>query len=312
LLVKATNQFGSDSKQIKVVYEPHAEIKLPPIITFINPSTTTSNSSNPNYTYSVTIANMINQQQGITAKFNGVNISNYTFDGLNLVYNAILASGNNVLEISATNSDGTDSKSVLISYRAKSEVRAPIITILQPTETPTVNVRSYEFKFRGLYVTKSQIEVLVNNSPITDFNFVNLLGSFSYSLVNGNNTILVKATNDNGTVSKTEIVVFKESDTHHHPDTSTPSELEDNKKVIICHKDDDPKKGSQTITVSQSAVSQHLSHGDTRGECPRKDDDIKVNHNELDIKENLEEDSPNIKQDSIIIQQQPVTPRKPR
>ena len=41
---------------------------------------------------------------------------------------------------------------------------------------------------------------------------------------------------------------------------------EGGEKVLICHKPN--KKGGHTISVSASAVSAHLAHGDKLGPCP--------------------------------------------
>src|ERR687894_449184 len=39
-------------------------------------------------------------------------------------------------------------------------------------------------------------------------------------------------------------------------------------KQTICHRTGSTKNPNRTITVSQSAVPAHLSHGDTLGPCP--------------------------------------------
>ena len=55
LVVKGTNQYGVDFKTVNVTYTPHADIKLPPIITFVNPAVSPGLSVNSNYTYKATI-----------------------------------------------------------------------------------------------------------------------------------------------------------------------------------------------------------------------------------------------------------------
>ncbi len=281
LNVKGTNQVGSDSKQITVEYTPHVELKIPPTITYIAPANGTANSSGTNYNYKATITNMVNVN-GITAKYNGMAITNFTYDGFNFGYSATLNIGENTLEISAVNQDGSDVKTAIVNYKPRVIAKPPVVTILQPTGTPTVATMLYNFSFKATNVTQNQVQVLLNGNAITQFTFVNNVGNFAANLKNGNNTLLVKAINTDGISSKTENIFYKApalpNDTTVNvgsTSTSTASTGSNSTQtVVVCHVSKDGEPVTRTIPVS--LLSLHLSHGDTQGACPVKTDSLQV------------------------------------
>lgn len=279
LFVKGTNQFGSDSKQLTVEYTPHTEIKTPPVISIVTPANATGSSPSTNYNYVATISNIENSS-GISAKYNGVSISNFTFDGFNFNYSSVLNPGANTLEITASNHDGKDVKTAVVTYKPKIP-RPPVVTILQPTGYPGVSSAPYNFSFSVTNVIKNQIQVTLNGNAITQFNFVNTIGSFTANLISGDNTLIVHATNADGTDSKTEALLYKgqvspadtsssqtttTTPTHTTTNSGTSSSALGNPSEVICHKS--ATEAPVTITIPANLLSFHLSHGDSKGECP--------------------------------------------
>lgn len=299
LSVKGTNQFGFDVKLINVNYRKHVDIKLPPIITFVNPVNNTGNTPNANYIFSANIVNMPSTK-GLLVKYNGIVITNYTYDGVNLEYPATLNLGANSLDISASNNDGSDSKIASVNYVQKIVARPPVVNIMQPIGTPTVDVIPYNFQFKAFNVTQNEIEVYVNGVQLTQYSFVNNVGSFSYNLIKGNNTLLVKATNKDGMISKNESVVLKEkikiittptetistiptetistitTTTTTTTTTVTTTTSNNDRTMVICHIPPGNKQNPQMITIPVSAWPAHLAHGDVMGECPSKQDTTQV------------------------------------
>ena len=53
-------------------------------------------------------------------------------------FNTILANGANTIEITATNSAGTDSETTTLIYRELTPVVPPVVTITNPVLNPTV------------------------------------------------------------------------------------------------------------------------------------------------------------------------------
>ena len=320
LIVKGTNQFGSDSKDITVEYTPHVKLLLPPIITFISPANNNTNSPANTYTFVATIANVSNVS-GVTAKFNGVSVTNFSFDGFNFSYPAILNMGSNSLEIVATNYDGSDTKIALIVFRAKVAVKPPVITILHPVSNPTVNTMAYTFQFNALNVIQNQIEVKLNGGVISNFNFTAPQATFTANLANGQNVLFVKATNVDGSTSKTANVTYialKDTTGGHNTNTGTPDTTSSTggsfdgstRKMTICHK---VAGGTpQTIEIFSASWPSHQLHGDSKGECPAAVSPILVNPPKTSNNVvPLEEKSTEIKQDTT--NKTPgIIPRRPR
>lgn len=294
--IKATNNDGTDKKSVVVTYTMR-QLALPPIITFMNPANLNGSTQNENYVYKATIKNMPNTS-GMTIKHNGVTINNYVYDGLNFTFTAVLSKGQNTLEISVTNKDGVDVKTAIVNYRPL--VKPPTVVIVQPSLTPTVNVASYNFVFKAFNVVQNQIKVTLNGNAITAFTFVNSEGKFTANLNAGDNSLIVKATNPDGTATKTGTVIYvilKDTSSTNNPNGNTTYTTDNPKDVIaICHYPPRDTQNPQTIFISPSAWLAHQAHGDSMGECPVRTDSLKVNPKPL--KNNSEE--------------LPTTPRRPR
>jgi len=71
--------------------------------------------------------------------------------------------------------------------------------------------------------------------------------------------LVVVCSSENGQIIITHIIILNISE------GEVPSS-EEGEKVLICHKPD--KKGGHTLSISASAVSAHLAHGDKLGPCP--------------------------------------------
>ncbi|MES2567063.1 MAG: hypothetical protein V4565_09375 [Bacteroidota bacterium] len=266
LTVKATNSSGSDSKRITVAFARPIEIKSPPLVTITTPSLNLSTAKNSNYVFNATITNM-QTTSGITVTFNGSNVTNYTFDGFNLTYKATLVSGNNAIDIKAVNNDGTDAKNAIVNF--KPIVKPPSIIMIKPVNTPTVNTESFSFNFKAFNVDQNQIEVKLNGVTISSLNFVKPECKFTATLIEGINTLTVKAINSDGMASKIEKVVYTVL-------KDSVNNTDNVRMMTICHIPPGNKENPQTLSIPISAWPAHLAHGDKIGECPSKNDTLKV------------------------------------
>ncbi len=363
ITVKANNNYGSDSKTIYVIYKS-ITIKNPPKVVFTNPATSPATGILNSYVYKATITNVINSF-GLLVKYNGVAISNFTYNGSMFTYTAALISGNNVLEITATNTDGNDVASAIVYYKTKNNPLPPVVSLMKPMQatstttnaiynfnmavinvasqnnievtfngvptlnfnynttttlveftsnlkvgnntftvkgtnidgsdsktvnlnyepivkrppvvtintpaavTPTVTYPYYTFNFSATNVSQNQVNVMLNNAPITNFNFVGNNGSFSQNLKNGLNTLVVSATNNDGSASATAQVFLKSgreiSTNTVSVNTNTSIVTTTIKEVTICYKIS--KNVNKTITIPETELENYLKLGATIGAC---------------------------------------------
>ena len=269
LVVKGTNQYGVDFKTVNVTYTPHADIKLPPSITFINPAVSPGLSVNSNYTYKATIGNMPSNS-GLTIMFNGNVVSSNNYDGFNLNFNTALNSGLNTLDISAVNNDGNDTKQATVNYKPRVIAHPPIVTITSPINNPTASQTPYLFSFSATNVSQNQVVITLNGSTISSFSFVGNIGSFSNNLFGGQNTLIVTATNVDGTDSKTELVYYKgvaATDTTTGGNGSSFNGANSQKKMLICHTQPGSNQPAQSIYILLTDWPAHQAHGDKKGTC---------------------------------------------
>jgi hypothetical protein len=146
-----------------------------------------------------------------------------------------------------------------------------VVNILSPIGTPTVNVSTFNFQFKAFYATQSQIVVTLNGNPITAYNFIASQGSFVGNLSQGQNILSVTATNGDGTVTKTENVMYEiVTNTVSVPtptSSSTSTVATATRTLTICHIPPGNTGNPQTITIPLAAWPAHQAHGDVIGTC---------------------------------------------
>ncbi|MFZ5554723.1 MAG: beta strand repeat-containing protein [Bacteroidota bacterium] len=211
--IKATNAAGSDSKTTTIIYvKPTA---LPPLITYTDPSVNPVTVSNA---IKVVKANVLHvtSQSDIHVKFNGNTVTNFTYNlsTKELTYNASLVLGANIMEITATNSVGTDIKSTTIIYQKQNSNPPPVVTITYPSANPsTTTVNSATIVGSVLNVAgASNITYTVNGVASTAFNYDATTKVFTSNatLVPGNNVFTITGTNAYGSDTESTTIIYNE------------------------------------------------------------------------------------------------------
>ncbi len=205
--ITATNSCGSDTDSETVNAQtttpttpttPTTTPK-PPVVDITKPSN--------NQTFSVagiqvraTVTNVTSKGQ-VRLNLNGSNVSNFNFStstGL-LTANITLKSGNNTIQVTAQNNDGSDSDMVRVTYnRPAPQVKPPTVKITRPNNGVTVSSPNTQLAALVTNVnSKNELTVKLNGRNIP-FTFGGTQVMANLTLNEGQNTITVKAQNQGG------------------------------------------------------------------------------------------------------------------
>lgn len=212
LAVTATNTAGTDSKNTTVIYRPVTN-PVPPVVTITTPSTNPYTASVATQNFTATVLN-VNSQNEITVKYNNQVVTNWSYNMSSKVLtfnNATLISGSNVFEVAASNNNGSDSKNTTVVYRPVTNPQAdPVITLKNPS-SGTMSTTSSAVVVTAQVAnvsTAADIRVRLNGSPITTFTFANGLLTVNATVINGTNTLELRAINTTGYANKTVTITY--------------------------------------------------------------------------------------------------------
>jgi hypothetical protein len=205
LRVRAATNDGSDEKSVNVTYRKAA----PPTVNITAPennSTTTTAST----TLRARLQNVSNRNQ-ITVSQNGNGLSNFNFNTSTgeLSAEVTLTEGNNTLRVRAATNDGSDEKSVNVTYR---KVAPPTVSITAPENNSTTTTATTTLRARLQNVSnRNQITVSQNGNGLSNFNFNTSTGELSaeVTLTEGNNTLRVRAATNDGSDEKSVNVTYR-------------------------------------------------------------------------------------------------------
>jgi len=230
VVVKGTNNFGTDSKTTTIIFE-RPQVAQPPVVTITNPSINPFTVSSANYNLTSTILNVTTQNQ-IVVKFNGQPLTNFTFNpathSIAVPLNLIL--GSNTLSVTGTNAVGSDSKSTVIIYQQAQQVIPPVVTFIDPSSSPlTVSNSTYNVIAKVLNVVdKQNIELKINGLISTNFTYVNSTKqvAFTTNLQLGANVFELKGVNAAGQDVASTTIIYRKIEEKLPPSVTITNPLE--------------------------------------------------------------------------------------
>lgn len=209
--ISARNACGADQQTSSITFQRRTP--QPPVVYFTNPA------SNP-YTTTENRFNLaakvfyVTSSQNVVFKQNGVVNTNFSFNPSTNDFTSyvVLQEGNNIFEITATNQDGTAVATTVIIYGRKTPCQNPVISFKQPARSPAYTNSSDYTLIGSVYnvSNRNQLSVTVNGQNVTNFTFNTTDKTISARLLlqKGNNTIVIKATNECGTTSETVSITY--------------------------------------------------------------------------------------------------------
>ena len=205
------NADGTDSKQVTIVYTKVVTVQ-PPVVYFTDPGTNPKTVNVASYTIRGKVLN-VDGPLNVTFKKNNVNQTGFIYNPTSddFVITLPLVQGQNVFELTGTNSVGSSSATTIINY-APILSKPPVVSISNPSGgSASTSVAQYPFVGNVQYVTvQSQVSMLVNGSTFSGFTFNSTSGAVTanLSLNSGANTVKLTGTNADGTDSQQATIVY--------------------------------------------------------------------------------------------------------
>jgi len=209
IIITARNDAGQDVKSQEIIKETRP--CPPPVLKMTEPDQNELTTENPSLTIRTEIRNIVTTEQ-FSITLNNRLITNYNFNGNEIVYVASLVSGLNTYVISATNNCGTQKVTCSIFYKPTE------VIVEKPCPSPgisfsvtAINREDATHELKGSVSNlknRSDITVTVNDNPFEGFTYVPGTGEISsvFKFNPGSYTIKVSVKNDCGADSKTASV----------------------------------------------------------------------------------------------------------
>jgi len=218
--VSATNDAGSDSKTVQIIYR-RPVTEQPPIVSFVNPGV------DPYYT---TMANIpiratalhVATKSDLTIRVNGNLVNSFSFNVVtkDILFNTSLMEGANIVEITGVNNVGSDYESTTIIYTRPETPQPPIVTFQDPNYDPiTVYESSYNVRAKVQHVENAGAITLKINGVVSTlfiYNNASDIMTFTTALVEGANVIEIKGVNVYGSDIESTTIIYKK------PQSKTP------------------------------------------------------------------------------------------
>ncbi len=196
IVVVAKNSAGSDEGTVSVKYTKGKS----PVVTIQSPA----NESTTDVA-AVTLIGRIENVMGnknVSVLQNGRKIEGITLDRTgNMKVSTVLSEGKNTFVVKATNADGSDEKTVNVTYNAKPSIQKPSIAFTNPGR-PGSTVKNSTFTMTATVqrVEKTGLRLTFNGKAVRQFGFDTKSGiiTANLSLKEGKNTLKIDATNSGG------------------------------------------------------------------------------------------------------------------
>ncbi len=212
-----SNAYGSDQDSKIILLQNPVQAIQPPIVTITNPSYCPFIVESSQFILTSTILKIDNANQ-IAFSFNGISSANFSYNNSSKVFSSglTLKEGNNTIQITATNSQGSVTKTCTITYTLANSL-PPIVDITFPALNP-YNTTNSLATINGVVknvTSKGQIKVYVNGSiqPNFAYNLGTKQVSFPANLILGANVIQISASNAVGYDSESTTIIYAQPET---------------------------------------------------------------------------------------------------
>ena len=209
------NQYGTDTETTIIIYKP--QLIQPPVVTFTQPSVNPTTVASPNYNLTANVTN-VTVKNDVQVNVNGTSGTDFNFNtnNGNVLLTLKLNPGTNTVQITGTNSAGTDVESTTLIYKVDPVKTPPVVYFTDPSSnSTTVGTNNYTVKGKVQNVESTNgVNFTQNGSNKTNFSFNPSSDDFTFSanLTVGQNTFVLAGTNTDGTASATTVIIYNRAE----------------------------------------------------------------------------------------------------
>ncbi len=267
IVITGTNTVGSDSKTHTIIYRKPQTI-VPPTVTFQDPILNPLTVFNQTYNVKARVQ-YVAGPQNIQLKINGLPSTNFTYSNSSevMAFTTSLIVGANIIEITGTNAAGQDVKTTTIIFKMPDPMLPPTVTITNPATNPYAStVPSTPITATVLNVDGAEnIQVLINGNAFNSFtyNTVTKQLTFTMSLNEGSNSLVITATNNAGQASDNRSINYNKLVVQNPPFVTFIN----------------PSVGGTTVTTASYAVKANVINVDNVSQIAVQQNGLTVNPN---------------------------------
>ncbi len=212
LRIRARNEAGSDEATTTIRLEQRIE---GPSVQITTPARSDETVNTAQLRLRATVKRA-ESRENISLFINGRENRNFEFDAAreSLQTDLTLERGANRIELRVDMRNGSDQDEVRVTYEPPAQKNPPVVSFTRPNNSNSTTTKATaDIEAAVSYINnKSQLTLLVNNQPISNFSFNANTGKVSatVNLVKGDNKIELKARNNDG--SNEDQVVIKRTD----------------------------------------------------------------------------------------------------
>ncbi|MDB0062560.1 hypothetical protein N9F27_00525 [Crocinitomicaceae bacterium] len=214
-VLTGNNQYGTDTETTIIIYKP--QLIQPPVVTFTQPSVNPTTVASPNYNLTANVTN-VTVKNDVQVNVNGTSRTDFNFNtnNGNVLLTLKLNPGTNTVQITGTNSAGTDVESTTLIYKVDPVKTPPVVYFTDPSSnSTTVGTNNYTVKGKVQNVESTNgVNFTQNGSNKTNFSFNPSSDDFTFSanLTVGQNTFVLAGTNTDGTASATTVIIYNRAE----------------------------------------------------------------------------------------------------
>ena len=214
-VLTGNNQYGTDTETTIIIYKP--QLIQPSVVTFTQPSVNPTTVASPNYNLTANVTN-VTVKNDVQVNVNGTSRTDFNFNtnNGNVLLTLKLNPGTNTVQITGTNSAGTDVESTTLIYKVDPVKTPPVVYFTDPSSNSTsVGTNNYTVKGKVQNVESTNgVNFTQNGSNKTNFSFNPSSDDFTFSanLTVGQNTFVLAGTNTDGTASASTVIIYNRAE----------------------------------------------------------------------------------------------------